>query len=231
MLTFEEYLREMKFYSNEVNELAISKAGEYDFGKYSWFHLSTGYLSFAAFKKYKLFKIKNIEDNGIFGIGMHIDIPLFVLFKVVKDPERSGIDRVQPISILEYEKVGSFCVVRGVHTNKSIRKQGFGKILYSTIIQYFKIKLLGDEEQYIGARKLWGAMSESKYINVEIYDIEKDKISKFEIKDIEDPRIWAPERNLRTPEEQYIAENIRLLATFKTNNPNFVEIDYKPVVD
>ena len=220
MLTFEEYLREMKFYSNEVNEMAISKAGEYDFGKYSWFHLSTGYLSFAAFKKYKLFKIKNIEDNDIFGIGMHNDIPLFVLFKVVKDPERSRIDRAQPISILEYEKIGSFYVVRGVHTNKSIRKQGFGKILYSTIIQYFKIKLLGDEEQYIGARKLWRAMSESKY-----------KKSKFEIKDIEDPRIWAPERNLRTPEEQYIAENIRLLATFKTNNPNFVEIDYKPVVD
>ena len=78
---------------------------------------------------------------------------------------------------------------------------------------------------------MWRAISESKYINVEIYDIEKDKISKFEIKDIEDPRIWAQERNLRTPEEQYIAENIRLLATFKTNNPNFVEIDYKPVVD
>ena len=41
MLAFKEYLREMKFYSNEVNEMAISKASEYDFGKYGWFHLST----------------------------------------------------------------------------------------------------------------------------------------------------------------------------------------------
>jgi hypothetical protein len=52
---------------------------------------------------------------------------------------------------------------------------GIAKALYLHFVKKLKFNILGDEEQYFGARKLWTKLSQTEDTTVDIIDIDKNE--------------------------------------------------------
>lgn len=48
--------------------------------------------------------------------------------------------------------------------------------MYKYFVKELKFTILGDAEQYFGARKLWASLSKELDVIVDIYDVKEDKI-------------------------------------------------------
>ena len=63
--------------------------------------------------------------------------------------------------------------VFGVAVEKSMQGLGIAKTMYKFIVNVTHINILGDKNQYFGARRLWAKMSKDLDVVVDIVDVKK----------------------------------------------------------
>lgn len=116
--------------------------------------------------------------------------------------------------ILHYKNVIN---IDGVFTAEDIefRRKGISTFMYQYLVNKLHFTILGDLEQYFGARKLWTGLSKIKSMQVDVIDLKENKIIIEDAilihgeKDDEfDKRIWDTEES-----DSYIAENFRCILT------------------
>jgi len=54
--------------------------------------------------------------------------------------------------------------------------KGFSKIMYKYFTKKLKYTILGDSEQYFGARKLWARLSKELDVQVDLYNVKTDEV-------------------------------------------------------
>jgi hypothetical protein len=69
-------------------------------------------------------------------------------------------------------------VVKGVSVtdDETYQKSGISTTMYKFFVKNKKLTIVGDAEQYFGARKLWAKLSNSIDVKVDIYDIQKQEL-------------------------------------------------------
>lgn len=107
--------------------------------------------------------------------------------------------------------------IDGVFTSEDIeyQRKGIGTFMYLYIVNKMKYTILGDLEQFFGARKLWVGLSKIKSFQVDVIDLNKNEIIYEDVtlehgeKDDEfDKRLWDTEES-----ESYISKNYRCILT------------------
>lgn len=103
-------------------------------------------------------------------------------FVEVANMTKNGLeheDRFKAIFSISLEKINlkdyinSF-VVKGVAVidDEDYQKSGISYFMYQYFVKTLKYTLVGDAEQYFGARKLWVKLSKNIDLKVDIYDIQ-----------------------------------------------------------
>lgn len=122
------------------------------------------------------------------------------------------------ISLKQYKNVIN---IDGVFTDedRAFRSKGISTFMYQYLVNKLHFTILGDLEQYFGARKLWTGLSKIKSMQVDVIDLKENKIIienailvHGEKDDEFDRRIWDTEES-----DSYIAKNFRCILT-KINN-------------
>ena len=118
------------------------------------------------------------------------------------------------ISLKQYKNVIN---IDGVFTDedRAFRSKGISTFMYQYLVNKLHFTILGDLEQYFGARKLWTGLSKIKSMQVDVIDLSKsivvieNAILIHGEKDEEfDKRIWDTEES-----NSYIAKNFRCILT------------------
>lgn len=118
------------------------------------------------------------------------------------------------LSLKQYKNVIN---IDGVFTAEDIefRRKGISTFMYQYLVNKLHYTILGDLEQYFGARKLWTGLSKIKSMQVDVIDLSKNEIIIENAilihgeKDEEfDKRIWDTEES-----DSYIAKNFRCILT------------------
>ena len=118
------------------------------------------------------------------------------------------------ISLKRYENVIN---IDGVFTDedRAFRSKGISTFMYQYLVNKLHFAILGDLEQYFGARKLWTGLSKIKSMQVDVIDLSKSTVVIENAilihgeKDEEfDKRIWDTEES-----STYIAKNFRCILT------------------
>lgn len=104
------------------------------------------------------FNTKNIETK--LGIESKIVFDIFfgITFTKLKNTKTYGIVyNVDGVAVTNYGK-------------------GLSSFMYKYFVKEMNLTIIGDSEQYFGARKLWSLLSKELDLIVDIYDIKNDKI-------------------------------------------------------
>lgn len=118
------------------------------------------------------------------------------------------------ISMKQYKNVIN---IDGVFTDedRAFRSKGISTFMYQYLVNKLYFTILGDLEQYFGARKLWVGLSKVKSMQVDVIDLTKNKIIiegailiHGEKDEDFDKRIWDSEES-----SSYIAKNYRCILT------------------
>ena len=118
------------------------------------------------------------------------------------------------ISLKQYKNVIN---IDGVFTDedRAFRSKGISTFMYQYLVNKLHFAILGDLEQYFGARKLWTGLSKIKSMQVDVIDLSKSTVVIENAilihgeKDEEfDKRIWDTEES-----STYIAKNFRCILT------------------
>lgn len=118
------------------------------------------------------------------------------------------------IALKQYKNVIN---IDGVFTDedRAFRSKGISTFMYQYLVNKLHFTILGDLEQYFGARKLWTGLSKIKSMQVDVIDLKENKVIIENAilvhgeKDEEfDKRIWGTEES-----ESYIAKNFRCILT------------------
>lgn len=106
--------------------------------------------------------------------------------------------------------------VDGVIVDENYRRAGIAKFMYRYFIKNQSYNILGDKQQFFGARKLWKKLSEDSDITVDIIDIKEgvyiDKnviIHHGDLDDEFDKRIWKEEGDISTHNIRLILKDIK----------------------
>ena len=220
----------MKF-SDFLKEQAIAKSGDYDFGNLDYLYTGiTGYISKRVVKVLHKFDFMiNGKNMELFVIECNAEHPRQKFYCVAKEELDTTSEphtmRFKPLAamLLEYTTryrglgYGPFRIVKGVETLRSYRGKGIGKKLYSILVDDFKWVLMGDDEQYEGARNLWVSLSNNPGFNVDVVELATGKIiaKNVNLKDALDPRIWTDSELMLsgTKEERMRGRFNRLILT------------------
>ena len=107
--------------------------------------------------------------------------------------------------------------IDGVFTAEDIefRRKGIATYMYLYLVNNLKYTILGDLEQYFGARRLWSGLSKIKSFTVDIIDLNENKIvfkdiilEHGELDEEFDRRLWDSEDS-----KSYISKNYRCILT------------------
>lgn len=204
MITFKEYLEEM----------SQAMKGDYTGGASSIKPMPADYV-FNSFKKLDIIEIagkkfllyQRTKDN----LGNYVDyvmgyfdknqnnffIPIFALSLV----NQKGL-------LPEYPKLN---VVKSVYVRDENQKSGIAIMMYKYLVDKLGFDIMGDSQQYFGARKLWVKLSEDSRFMVDIVDIKNKEVIDYGVKVYHgledsdfDKRIWSYDRD---------KDNIRLVLT------------------
>ena len=211
----------MSVYDKFLTEMAIAKDGNYDFGNLDYIGNGERVLSDFFYKE-----LKKVEYKGeTYSIGKYKETkkPTYYLLtkRVYDEDSKKERNRVLVAMSLEFIQTPrgfnykNIAIVRGVETDREMRGGGFATLLYKHLVNDIGITLMGDE-QYLGARNLWVALSNTNGI-VDIIDLDKKIIIErnVSLKDALDPRIWTDEKLMLTgtKEERKIGRFRRLVLT------------------
>ena len=218
-------------FSDFLKEQAIAKPGDYDFGNLDYLYIGiTGYISKRVVKVLHKFDFMiNGKNMELFVIECNAKHPRQTFYCVAKEELDTTSEphtmRFKPLAamLLEYTTryrglgYGPFRIAKGVETLRSYRGKGIGKKLYSILVDDFKWVLMGDDEQYEGARNLWVSLSNNPGFNVDIVELATGKIiaKNVNLKDALDPRIWTDSELMLsgTKEERMRGRFNRLILT------------------
>lgn len=118
------------------------------------------------------------------------------------------------VSLKQYKNVIN---IDGVFTDedRAFRSKGISTFMYQYLVNKLHFTILGDLEQFFGARKLWTGLSKIKSMQVDVIDLSKNEIVIENAilihgeKDEEfDKRIWDTEES-----KSYISKNFRCILT------------------
>lgn len=107
--------------------------------------------------------------------------------------------------------------IDGVFTDedRAFRSKGISTFMYQYLVNKLHFTILGDLEQFFGARKLWTGLSKIKSMQVDVIDLSKNTVVIDNAilvhgeKDEEfDKRIWDTEES-----KSYISKNFRCILT------------------
>lgn len=221
MLKFKEF-------SNKLDEQAEAMKGNCNFqgmlGTLSLTVLKTQWQKMDEFSNFKgypnilyLYKHKH-ENTWILGEDMECE----------EDNRKEGFET--SIKFVTYFKIKFSNVknygyklnikplynVNAVMTDPDLRGQGIAKFMYRYFIKNQGYNILGDKQQFFGARKLWKKLSEDSDITVDIIDIKEgvyiDKnviIHHGDLDDEFDKRIWKEEGDTSTHNIRLILKDIK----------------------
>ena len=118
------------------------------------------------------------------------------------------------LSLKQYKNVIN---IDGVFTAEDIefRRKGISTFMYQYLVNKLHFTILGDLEQFFGARKLWTGLSKIKSMQVDVIDLKENKVIienailvHGEKDDEFDRRIWDTEES-----ESYVSKNFRCILT------------------
>ena len=118
---------------------------------------------------------------------------------------------------LKLTKYKNVINIDGVFTDedRAFRSKGISTFMYRYLVNKMHFTILGDLEQFFGARKLWVGLSKIKSMQVDVIDLSKNEIIIENAilihgeKDEEfDKRIWDTEES-----NSYISKNFRCILT------------------
>lgn len=227
--SFRELLNEQ---DEELTEMAIAQKGNLkDYGEFittykkgsveDFMTLIDKNIRIGKLPKYKLelYQINNIKLNQ----------PDYLLgfWEFEEVDTKSGIEKKEVfraiwaiqiskrnVAIPRYKNVIN---IDGVFTAEDIqfRRKGISTYMYQYLVNIMKFTILGDLEQFFGARKLWVGLSKIKSMQVDVIDLKtnniiiEDAILQHGEKDEEfDRRVWDTEES-----ESYISKNYRCILT------------------
>jgi hypothetical protein len=180
MNTFLEYHKQLK----QLTEQAQAKKGDWKGG----IEFIRNFSSFTIYSDYKFEHDIKIKDLGTLKLYKHKTNNAYVagIFIETTDLTKEGkktettFKGVFSISFEEIKlKDFSNCVVvKGVSVtdDETYQKSGISTTMYKFFVKNKKLTIVGDGEQYFGARKLWSKLSNSIDVKVDIYDIQKQEL-------------------------------------------------------
>ena len=226
MITWKE------FQAERLEEMAIAQKGNLkDYGEFlttykrgsvdDYMTLVDKSIKIDKLSNYKLelYQIKNRKTNQpdyLLGFWTTEDVDTKV--GIEKKEVFQAIWAIQvakrEITLKQYKNVIN---IDGVFTTEDIqfRRKGISTFMYQYLVNKLHFTILGDLEQFFGARKLWTGLSKIKSMQVDVIDLSKNTVVIDNAilvhgeKDEEfDKRIWNTEES-----DSYIAKNFRCILT------------------
>ena len=220
----------MSIYDKFLDEMSIARSGDYDFGNLNYIGNKAREISKNGVKELLSFTYKGETLYIVkYNAKLENNCRYFLLSREVPDYENeiTGLNKIRHqvicAMLLQFStryrglNYGAFRIVKGVETHSTERNKGYGKIFYKKLVNDLGFTLMGDEEQYAGARNLWISLSNHPEFIVDIVDISNAKVIEKNVKltDALDPRIWTDEKLMLTgtKEERKIGRFRRLVLT------------------
>jgi hypothetical protein len=226
MITWKE------FQAERLEEMAIAQKGNLkDYGEFlttykrgsvdDYMTLVDKSIKIDKLSNYKLelYQIKNRKTNQpdyLLGFWTTEDVDTKV--GIEKKEVFQAIWAIQvakrEITLKQYKNVIN---IDGVFTTEDIqfRRKGISTFMYQYLVNKLHFTILGDLEQFFGARKLWTGLSKIKSMQVDVIDLSKNTVVIDNAilvhgeKDEEfDKRIWDTEES-----KSYISKNFRCILT------------------
>lgn len=201
---------------DKVDEMSIAMSGDYDFGNLHYIKGGLRVLSKTdtSINKILFSKYNEITNELLYLVKFHTDINVYhyILCRdyIMDDKDNNGntyqtVNRFQMIAAMQlsnptmYRGFGNtlYRVVKGVEVAKEERLKGYGTFLYKLLVNDLGFHLMGDMEQYEGARRLWVDLSHNTSFKVDIVDIAngmKVLYSNVRLKDALDERVWTDDK-------------------------------------
>ena len=221
-----------EFQAERLEEMAIAQKGNLkDYGEFlttykrgsvdDYMTLVDKSIKIDKLSNYKLelYQIKNRKTNQpdyLLGFWTTEDVDTKV--GIEKKEVFQAIWAIQvakrEITLKQYKNVIN---IDGVFTTEDIqfRRKGISTFMYQYLVNKLHFTILGDLEQFFGARKLWTGLSKIKSMQVDVIDLSKNTVVIDNAilvhgeKDEEfDKRIWDTEES-----KSYISKNFRCILT------------------
>jgi len=169
-------------FKNYINEMSIAKRG-------NWSNGSNFVGNFRIEKLEKYIKVAEIDTFFVYQLNNSLEF-------IVGAPEKTLIQtkmgeeykdtfkvifNIHLVREKLLDKLGYTKMVRvsGVSTHEDYQQAGIATFMYKFIVNELGYSIIGDREQYFGARKLWVRLSNDINISVDLVDIfNKDIIEK-----------------------------------------------------
>lgn len=210
-------------------EQALAMKGDYDFGNLKY--IGTGGLISKRVVKvmFEFDMYLSGKEEHLYLIECNADHPNQKYYCIAKDDVDDRwelkVDRFRILTAMLAEYTtkyrglgyGPLRIVKGVETLASARGLGLGKKLYTILVDDLKWTLMGDQEQYEGARNLWVSLSNNPGFKVDIVELATGKVLARDVnlQDALDERIWTDEdlKLTGTKEERMRGRFNRLVLT------------------
>ena len=214
--SFKEYFLED---SDDLSEQAIAMKGDWKEGidkisgtsetvtNLKWVKLGDIHIP----ELNKSFEFRQLRNSLEFMLGY---------WRVKEIKTKAGIEKVNifesvfQIGLSRYKSVEKklgykrLINVNGVAVLKGYSGKGISTIIYKYLVNELEYNILGDEQQYFGARKLWSRLSKELDVEVDLIDIKEKKVIESNIilhhgqydEDF-DKRLWSYEddkQNIRS---------------------------------
>ena len=221
-----------EFQAERLDEMAIAQRGNLkDYGEFlttykrgsveDYMTLIDKNIKIDKLQNYKLelYQIKNRKINQPdYLLGFWTTEEVDTKIGVEKKDVFQAIWAIQvakrELSLKQYKNVIN---IDGVFTAEDIefRRKGISTFMYQYLVNKLHFTVLGDLEQFFGARKLWTGLSKIKSMQVDVIDLKENKVIIENAilvhgeKDNEfDRRIWDTEES-----ESYVSKNFRCILT------------------
>ena len=221
-----------EFQAERLEEMAIAQKGNLkDYGEFlttykrgsvdDYMTLVDKSIKIDKLSNYKLelYQIKNRKTNQpdyLLGFWTTEDVDTKVGIETKKVFRAIWAVQVAKREVLlkQYKNVIN---IDGVFTTEDIqfRRKGISTFMYQYLVNKLHFTILGDLEQFFGARKLWTGLSKIKSMQVDVIDLSKNTVVIDNAilvhgeKDEEfDKRIWDTEES-----KSYISKNFRCILT------------------
>lgn len=172
----------MRDFMNIVDEQAIARVGNWAAGSEMVASLS----KFIYGLSYE--HVQDVAFDGrIYSLSKHKEHPIYIIGKMqpVADastnPRNAGKEEFGVACKLRMAKIPdvagftSVMHVEAVSVESDSRGYGIAKWMYKWLVAHGTV-ILGDLEQYFGARKLWVSLSRDSEVVVDIIDIDKNQV-------------------------------------------------------
>lgn len=181
MPTFKELLSSE---NDDISDQAQAKKGNWKGG----LEFIRNFSPFTINTDYNFQSTINVKDLGELLLYKHKTNNAYVagIFLDVLEKTKTGDKEVQqfkavfsisfnPITLKHYKNC---VVVKGVSVvdDETYQKSGISLTMYKYFVKKLKYTIVGDGEQYFGARKLWAKLSKQVDVEVDLYNIETDTL-------------------------------------------------------